>query len=89
MTEKEMMATLLALGYTVIVPKTEAEKEKDRIINELWEKERAEALAYGEPPNMEVVELAYENLMKKRHSPTNDVPDTRKSVAIGIDCECG
>ena len=78
MTEKEMMATLLALGYTVIAPKTEAEKVKDRIINELWEKERNEALAYGEPPNMEAVELAYENLMKKQHSLTNGEADGMK-----------
>jgi hypothetical protein len=71
MTEKEMKATLIALGYTVIAPKTREEKEKDRIINELWEKERDEALAYGEPPNMEAVELAYENLIKQKNTMPN------------------
>lgn len=64
MDEKEMVAALIALGYTVIAPKTKAERERERIMDALWERERREALAYGEQPNAAVVEQAYDDLMK-------------------------
>lgn len=37
MDEKEMVAALIALGYTVIAPKTKAERERERIMDALWD----------------------------------------------------